>query len=156
MCNKHFTVRRWSGTNVITKVYLITNILRIMSNKSWVSETFLGPTLLFFLFLFLSPLLYGCKYLEFTTSHLERHAISFSILFLVFFYFVKIWPHCYRLDVNFRNCSLPSWVCNRLYRIPCHIHVNDCDPFYIIFIIALIYRWSIFILKLISIWNYIV
>lgn len=85
---------------------------------------FLRPNTSFFLISFLIATLralYGCKYLEFTTSHLERHAISFSILFLVFFYFVKIWPHCYRLDVNFRNCSLPSWVCNRLYRIPCHI-----------------------------------
>ena len=46
-----------------------------------------------------SALSRGCRYLEFVVST-RGHAPSLLLPFFVrLFYFVKIWPHCYRLDV---------------------------------------------------------
>lgn len=95
-----------TGTNIITKVYLITNILRIMSNKSWVGETFLGLTLLLLLLR-----QFACRtwiqifrICSFTT----RKTRDFVLYSFLFFLFCEIWPHCYRLNVNFGNCLISS------------------------------------------------
>lgn len=53
----------------------------------------------------------------FLSLNTREHALSF---------FVKIWPHCYRLDVgsgNIMSLLFCSWVCNRLRATSCHLHL---------------------------------
>lgn len=106
-----------------------------MSNKSWVGETFLGPT---YSFLSLSLSLsfhFSCK--TFRIYSFNARTAPFVLLpLLVYFFFLKYFcenmapllqARC-KFRKSFNILFHSSWVCNRLRRISCHPHLRCCDP----------------------------
>lgn len=151
-----------TGTNVITKVYLITNILRIMSNKSWVGETFLGLALLLLLLR-----QFACRtwiqifrICSFTT----RETCDFVLYSFLFFLLCENMAPLLQAQCKLRklfNIFFLSFFSffpeSATGFVKSHaIYINYCDPFSITLTIALVRRWSFSVLKLVSIRNYVV